>query len=160
MRPECSHILPSGQKCRGLALRGQSRCLHHGDPAQRPAPPPRHPFSYRVARWRALGAHIHALPAHEIPLAAYTILGSLIADGPAGISDRAAGQLLRALLRRLGSVPFPPPAGIVLDPSLAPQPAPSRRPTTPFPPHPRSAPVSIHPGSFSPGVPPAENPAQ
>ena len=40
--PECHHILPSGKKCRAVALRGKFYCYHHIGPArkrERPARP-------------------------------------------------------------------------------------------------------------------------
>jgi hypothetical protein len=111
MRPECSHILVNGQKCRCLALRGTSRCLHHCPTALRPPAQPARPLFSRISRWRDLSRTVHTLPASDIPYHAFAILGSLIPDGDEGISDREAGRLLRALLRRHGAIPFPPPAG-------------------------------------------------
>jgi hypothetical protein len=105
MSSECSCILPTGQKCRAIALRGADRCFHHVDPVRRsPARPPRNRFS-RISRWRQLGFRLQTVSLAQIPPTVAAILGSLIADGPHGISDREAGRLLRALLRRYGSIP-------------------------------------------------------
>jgi hypothetical protein len=108
MRPECSQILPSGQKCRCLALRGRDACRHHCAGPLPPLAPRRGGFS-RITRWRNLGLTVHTLPARDIPFHAFVLLGALIADGDDGISDREAGRLLRVLLRRHGSIPFAPP---------------------------------------------------
>jgi hypothetical protein len=128
MRPECTQILPSGQKCRCLALRGRDACRHHLAGPLPPPAPRRGGFS-RVSRWRDLGLTVHALPARDIPFHAFSILGSLIADGDDGISDREAGRLLRALLRRHGSIPFAPPPGVQLE-SDEPDPLTEPAPTT------------------------------
>jgi hypothetical protein len=112
MRPECSYILVNGQKCRCLALHGTSLCLHHCPASQRPPAQPARPLFSRISRWRDLSRTVHSLPASDIPYHAFAILGSLIADGDEGISDREAGRLLRSLLRRHGAIPFPPPTGV------------------------------------------------
>jgi hypothetical protein len=124
MRPECSQILPSGQKCRCLALRGRDACRHHCAGPLPPLAPRRGGFS-RVTRWRDLGLSVHTLPAHDIPFHAFVLLGALIADGDDGISDREAGRLLRVLLRRHGSIPFPPPPGVQVEPDPDPDPPPT-----------------------------------
>jgi hypothetical protein len=124
MRPECSHILPSGQNCHCLALRGRKFCRHHSPEALPPPPPPSESIS-RLARWRGLGRTVDRLPAADIPFNVYIILGSLIGDGEDGISDREAGRLLRVLLRRHGSIPFPPPTGCYIEPETTPAPAPA-----------------------------------
>ncbi|MGB6904355.1 MAG: hypothetical protein WBD98_16100 [Acidobacteriaceae bacterium] len=119
MRPECTQILPTGQKCRCLALRGRNACRHH---LAGPLPPREHrpnPFS-RVSRWRNLGLTVHTLPAHDIPYHAFVLLGALLADGDDSISDREAGRLLRVLLRRHGTIPFPPPRDVQIDPEPEP----------------------------------------
>jgi len=121
MRPECTHILPTGRKCRALALRGHQLCFHHGRGVARAPQKPRNPFS-RIARWRDLSRSAPTLPASDIPFNVYIVLGSLIADGEDGISDREAGRLLRILLRRFGSIPFPPPAGVRVEPEPLPTP--------------------------------------
>ena len=115
MRPECSHILPGGQKCRALAMRDRSRCHHHIDPAHRPPPRPTCNPDSRVNRWFQLSRRAHTLPTRQIPDIVSHILASLIADGADGISERAAGRLLRILLRRYGSVPTLPPARTLVD---------------------------------------------
>jgi hypothetical protein len=124
MRPECSQILPSGQKCRCLALRGRDACRHHCAGPLPPPAPRRGGFS-RVTRWRDLGLSVHTLPAHDIPFHAFVLLGALIADGDDGISDREAARLLRVLLRRHGSIPFPPPPGVQVEPDPDPDPPPT-----------------------------------
>lgn len=138
MRPECSHILATGQKCQCLALRGRTLCRHHTPDA--PPPAPRRPDLFsRISRWRNLGLTVQTLPIDDIAWNVYAILGSLIADGDDGISDRIAGRLLRALLRRNDGIPALPPAGVYLEP--APQPDPEPAPT--LAPQPRSAPPAI-----------------
>ena len=92
-----------------------------------PLPPlaPRRGGFSRVTRWRDLGLSVHTLPAHDIPFHAFVLLGALIADGDDGISDREAGRLLRVLLRRHGSIPFPPPPGVQVEPDPDPDPPPT-----------------------------------
>jgi hypothetical protein len=124
MRPECSQTLPSGQKCRCLALRGRDACRHHCAGPLPPLAPRRGGFS-RITRWRNLGLTVHTLPARDIPFHAFVLLGALLADGDDGISDREAGRLLRVLLRRHGSIPFAPPPGVKVGPDPDPDPAPS-----------------------------------
>jgi hypothetical protein len=111
MRPECTQILPTGQKCRALALRGRDACRHHLAGPPPPRAPRRGGFS-RISRWRDLGLTVHTLPAHDIPFQTFVLLGALLADGDDGISDREAGRLLRVLLRRHGRIPFAPPPGV------------------------------------------------
>jgi hypothetical protein len=124
MRPECSQTLPSGQKCRCLALRDRDACRHHCAGPLPPLAPRRGGFS-RITRWRNLGLTVHTLPARDIPFHAFVLLGALLADGDDGISDREAGRLLRVLLRRHGSIPFAPPPGVKVGPDPDPDPAPS-----------------------------------
>ncbi len=124
MRPECSQILPSGQKCRCLALRGRDACRHHCAGPLPPPAPRRGGFS-RITRWRNLGLTVRTLPARDIPFHAFVLLGALLADGDDGISDREAGRLLRVLLRRHGSIPFAPPPGVQVGPDPDPDSAPS-----------------------------------
>ncbi|MFP5226143.1 MAG: hypothetical protein ACLGXA_00835 [Acidobacteriota bacterium] len=111
MIAECIHILPSGQKCRGTALRGHELCRHHAPKPALAGPPPipRSQRFSRIARWSGLTRQLPRLDRDGIPFEAYSILLALLDDGDGGISDREAGCLLRALLRRFGSVPFPEP---------------------------------------------------
>lgn len=118
---ECSFILPGGRKCRCAATRNQALCRHHAPKLAVAGPPPlpkRERWS-RLMRWRQLGSNIPWMPLSQIPDAVYEILNCLIDRGPGStgeISDLAAGRFLRALLNRLGEVPFP-------DPEFASQPA-------------------------------------
>jgi hypothetical protein len=118
MAPECSFILPNGKKCRCAATRKQTLCRHHAPkPAVAGPPPvPKWEIYSNLSRWRRLRAEIPWMPPAEIPARIYEILHCLIDRGdasPGHISDLTAGRLIRALLNRLGDVPFP-------DPELAP----------------------------------------
>jgi hypothetical protein len=142
MARECTHTLPTGRKCHCPATRNQALCRHHAPKPAVPGPPPlpkRDRYS-RLARWTNLGRDIPWLAAAEIPSEIFNILYCLLEDG---ISDREAGRLLRGLLRRLGSVPFPVP-----DPSGA---------SAPLPEQPRLAPPSVaapfvDPGAYDPAL--------
>lgn len=129
---ECRFHLPAGRKCRAAATRNQPFCRHHGPKAARPGPPPlpKSERYSRLAHWSWLGRSLPWLDPSEIPGEVWMILSSLLEDGTGGISDRVAGRLLRALLRRHGSVPFPVPAA-----AAAPEPAPepSPEPAAPSP---------------------------
>ncbi|MFY9746362.1 MAG: hypothetical protein WA891_20855 [Acidobacteriaceae bacterium] len=146
MTRECSHILPTGRKCRAAATRNQPLCRHHAPKPAVAGPPPlpkRDRYS-RIARWTNLSRNLPWLAAAEIPSEIFTILYSLLQDD---ISDREAGRLLRGLLLRLGSVPFPIP-----DPdAAAPQPEQPR-----LPPSTPSAPFSdsrtLDPGVYDPAL--------
>ncbi|HEX3663003.1 MAG TPA: hypothetical protein VHU89_16320 [Acidobacteriaceae bacterium] len=108
MTPECTHILPSGQKCRGLAGRNQPFCRHHRPKTlgQRPIP---HRDRYTpLMRWRATGQELPYLRTEELPSLVYELLDALTQPGLAP-SDRTVGRFLRAALTRLGQVPFPYP---------------------------------------------------
>jgi hypothetical protein len=113
MARECSFLLPGGRKCRCAATRNQPLCRHHA-PKPNPGPPPI-PKSERYSdliRWRRLSRNLPWMPAAQIPREIYTILQCLIDRGPEStgrISDLTAGRFLRALLTRLGDVPFPDP---------------------------------------------------
>jgi hypothetical protein len=115
MTRECSFILSTGKKCRAPATRNQTLCHHHAPKPAVPGPPPI-PKSQRyshLARWRDLRRNLQWLPLDEIPATIHDILSCLIDRGPGQntgeISDLIAGQYLRALLNRLGDVPFPYP---------------------------------------------------
>lgn len=121
MAAECAFILSSGKHCRCVATRNQRFCRHHGR-ASAPRPPQPHLYS-SLAHWRNLGRTVHTLPIEEIPAEAFWILEALLDTGSAGISDRVAGRLLRALFRRYGSVPFDLP-GRRSEATPSPQPPP------------------------------------
>ena len=126
MTPECTHILPNGQKCRGTATRGHEFCRHHGPKPLGGAPPaPRPRQISRVARWSNLSRKLPWLDPADLPIEAYAILLALLEDGVAGISDREAGRLLRGIVRRHGSVPFLEPEFVDPDPLPDPSSAPA-----------------------------------
>lgn len=115
MTIQCSFILPTGRKCRCAATRNQTLCRHHAPKPAVPGPPPlpkRERYS-RIQRWRELGRNLPWMPLDEIPYAVHNILDCLVYrqpdQSPGEISDLAAGRYLRALLSRLGHVPFPHP---------------------------------------------------
>jgi hypothetical protein len=117
MTPECIHILPNGQKCRGTATRGHEFCRHHGPKPLGEAPAaPRPRQISRIARWSNLSRRLPWLDPADLPIEAYAILLALLEDGVAGISDREAGRLLRGIVRRHGSVPFLEPEFLEPDP--------------------------------------------
>lgn len=127
--PECTFILSTGKKCRAAANRCQPFCRHHAPkPAVPPPPPiPKHELYSNLARWRRLGLELKlkSMPESQMPIHIWNILQCLIDRGPdipESISDLTAGRLLRAMLNRLGKVPFP-------DPEFAAAPAP---PADPF----------------------------
>jgi len=134
--PECTHILPTGQKCRGAALHNRNLCRHHA-PSSIYSPPriARRALFTPRAQWRAFGRQLPFLPSAEIPFVIYQLLQSLTSPDPAcRHSDLVIGRHLRLLLSRLGYVPFPVP-GVE-----APAPRPAPRP--PAPPQPAAAPAS------------------
>jgi len=110
---ECRHFFPNGQRCRCCAVPTHVFCRHHA-----PLPRPRtlRPRGSGLATWRDVKIHLATLAPAEIPAAILTLLSALLEDGTRTPSDRNAGALLRALLRRLGSVPFTLPT----DPQPAP----------------------------------------
>lgn len=120
---ECTHILPNGRACRAPAISNLEFCRHHAPKPAQPGPPPipKHHRYSTIARWRSLRRNLQWLDAAEIPLTIYEILDSLTGRSSDRISDLAAGQYLRALLERLGQVPFPPPQ--IEQPDPAPMPA-------------------------------------
>ncbi|HEX4067627.1 MAG TPA: hypothetical protein VHZ09_16525 [Acidobacteriaceae bacterium] len=105
---ECRYILPTGQTCRCAALRNQRFCRHHAPRPLFAGPPPlpkRQQYS-RLSRWRRLGQAATWLDPAEIPVEILGILESLLGQNAEPISNLAAGRYLRALLRRLGHLPF------------------------------------------------------
>lgn len=117
MTPECIHILPNGQKCRGTATRGHEFCRHHGPKPLGGGPPAPQPRRIsRIARWSSLSRNLPWIDPADLPIEAYSILLALLEDGVAGISDREAGRLLRGIVRRHGSVPFLEPEFIEPEP--------------------------------------------
>ncbi len=111
---ECSFILPNGNKCHCAATRNLDVCRHHAPKPAVPGPPPiprRERYSDLI-RWRTLGSRLPWMPKTQIPSAVYEILQCLVDRGENSsgrISDLTAGRYLRALLNRLGDVPFPDP---------------------------------------------------
>jgi hypothetical protein len=108
---ECRFIYPNGQHCRCRATTGHVYCRQH-------APQPRVPTLRNRAtpfrRWIEVRRALPTLDRSEIRPAVLFVLSALLEENPRPISDRRAGELLRALLRRFGSVPFgladdPPP---------------------------------------------------
>ncbi len=135
MTPECTHTLPNGRKCRGLAGRNQPFCRHHllKTPGQRPIP--RRDRYSALIRWRATGRELPCLRPDELPSLVYELLDALTQPGQAP-SDRTVGRFLRAALTRLGQVPFPypdsePPQIASLAPGSAHPPTPSTPPGFP-----------------------------
>ncbi|HTW48330.1 MAG TPA: hypothetical protein VMD92_10285 [Acidobacteriaceae bacterium] len=113
---ECRFVYPNGQHCRLRATTTHVFCRQH-------APQPRVPTLRNRAtpfrRWLDLRRALPSLDRSEIPPAILFVLGTLLQDGPGSISDRNAGVLLRALLRRFGSVPFTLPGGPGPEPDSA-----------------------------------------
>jgi hypothetical protein len=150
MARECTYILPNGRNCRCPATRNQALCRHHAPKPAVPGPPPL-PKSQRysrIARWTNLSRNLPRLYAAEIPAEIFNILYCLLEDGFRTISDREAGRLLRGLLRRLGSVPFPIP-----DPSGASAPQPEQpREAPPLAPASFADPRTLDPGVYDPAL--------
>ncbi len=113
---ECRHIFSNGQRCRCRATDRHVFCRQH-------APQPRVPTLRNCAipfrRWIDLRRALPTLDRAEIPPAILFVLDTLLQEGPRGISDRSAGALLRALLRRFGQVPFTLPDDPVPEPDYA-----------------------------------------
>ncbi|MGB6133299.1 MAG: hypothetical protein WBG54_16085 [Acidobacteriaceae bacterium] len=128
MAPECSFILPNRKKCRCAALRHQTLCRHHAPRPANPGPPPipKSELYSDLRRWRELGRRLQWMSLEEIPNTIWEILQCLVDRGPdastGSISDLTAGRFLRALLNRLGDVPFPDPELVSESPS---EPAPT-----------------------------------
>lgn len=142
MTRECSFILSNRRKCRCAATRNQALCRHHAPKPAVPGPPPI-PKSERYSdliRWRRLGSNLQWMPVSEIPHAIYEILECLVdrgEDSTGRVSDLTAGRFLRALLTRLGHVPFPDPdLALPTGPALAygPPMAPTAYPAAPIDP--------------------------
>ncbi|HEX4308635.1 MAG TPA: hypothetical protein VHZ25_01340 [Acidobacteriaceae bacterium] len=113
---ECRQFFTNGTRCRCRATAGHVFCRHH---APQPRPFTRRPRNKRFGHWRDVERNLATLDFPEMPATILLVLDSLFEIGPLGISDRKAGYLLRALLRRLGSIPFRLPD----DPEPQPDPA-------------------------------------
>ena len=126
MTRECCSILSSGRKCRCAATRNQSVCRHHAPKPAVPTPPrpPKSEYYSDLIRWRRLGRDLPWLQPDSLASEVYDILECLIDRGENStghISDLTAGRFLRAILNRLGEVPFPNPEFAPAAPQLAPQ---------------------------------------
>jgi len=113
---ECRHIFPNGKRCRCLAVKTHVFCLHH---APQPRPRTLRPRGAGLGSWRDIQIHLATLARDEVPAAILTLLSALLEDGPRSPSDRNAGALLRALVRRTGSVPFTLPTDPAPEPDYA-----------------------------------------
>jgi hypothetical protein len=113
---ECRFTFPNGKKCRCGATPSHVFCRHH-------APQPRVPTlrnrNTPFRTWLDLRRALATLDRSEIPPAILYLLSALLEDGPRGISDHHAGLLLRALVRRFGSVPFTLPDDPAPEPDYA-----------------------------------------
>jgi len=143
MTRECCFILPNGLKCRCAATRNQALCRHHAPKpaADGPPPVPKCERYSDLSRWRRLGSKLRWMPLSAIPYTIHEILECLVDrgdDSTGRISDLTAGRFLRALLTRLGSVPFP-------EPGPEPYPASDPAPRTSMP---MTAPA-INPGNYA-----------
>jgi hypothetical protein len=110
MAPECTFVRRNGRKCRAAANRNQAFCRHHAPKPASDGPPPiaKRNIYTNLAKWRALGRDLRWLDPAESPLSVYEILNSLAgADPDNHLSDLIAGRYLRALLTKIGEVPFP-----------------------------------------------------
>jgi len=107
---ECRFTFPNGKRCRCRATPSHVFCRQHAPQAHLPRPRPLQPRSTGAGtsfrNWRDLERNLITLEPEELAAEAAYILDALLIDGPHGISDTNAGRLLRALLRRLGIVPF------------------------------------------------------
>ncbi len=113
---ECRHIFPNGKRCRCRAVDTHVFCHHH---APQPRPRTLRPRCTGLDTWREVKIHLATLAPDEIPAAILTLLSALLEDGPRTLSDRNAGALLRALVRRVGSVPFTLPTDPAPQPDFA-----------------------------------------
>ncbi len=113
---ECRHIFPNGKRCRCRAVDTHVFCYHH---APQPRPRTLRPRCTGLATWRDVKIHLATLASDEVPAAILTLLSALLEDGPRTLSDRSAGALLRALVRRVGSVPFTLPSDPAPQPDFA-----------------------------------------
>lgn len=100
---ECRHIFSDGKRCRCAAVPTHVFCRHH---APQPRPRTLRPRGAGLLSWRDIRIHLATLSRDEVPSAILTLLSALLEDGSRSPSDRNAGALLRALVRRFGSVPF------------------------------------------------------
>lgn len=138
MTPECTHTLPNGRKCRGLAGHNQPFCRHHRPQPKGQRPARREELGSSLARWRAIGRELPYFSPAELPSLIYHVLDTLTQPGEAH-SDRTVGRFLREALSRLGHVPFPYPKDICDEPEpmtmapahSAPSPHPTLRNTRP-----------------------------
>ncbi|MGA7523682.1 MAG: hypothetical protein WBW84_14610 [Acidobacteriaceae bacterium] len=137
MTPECTHILPNGQKCRGLAGSNQPFCRHHR-PKNAPPSGRRRNSRSMLAHWRATGRDLSALPHEELAPILYNLLQCLTQPRGLAPSDRTVGHYLRIILTRLGQVPFAAP--FPDEESELPQPATAET-------------ISLAPSATSPGMP-------
>jgi hypothetical protein len=145
---ECVFRLASGRKCRAAANRHQPFCRHHAPKPAVPAPPsiPKSERYSNLSRWRRIGIRLDSIPVEEIPREIWDILQCLVDRGPDStgrISNLTAGRFLRALLNRLGDVPFPDPdLALESEDPTAPAPCPgtsSAAPGLSAPPSPRTS---------------------
>jgi hypothetical protein len=128
---ECRFTFPNGKRCRCRATPSHVFCRQHAPQAHLPRPRPLQPqnagagTSFR--NWRDLERNLITLEPEELAAEAFYILDALLNDGPRGISERNAGRLLRAILSRLGFVPFclPDDPADEPEPAATPQAAPS-----------------------------------
>jgi hypothetical protein len=130
MAPECTFVRRNGRKCRAAANRNQAFCRHHAPKPAADGPPPiaKRNIYTNLARWRAFGRDLRWIDPAEIPFNVYEILNALTGANPDDhLSDIIAGRYLRALLTKIGEVPFPQPR---FEPSAAPPPA-QPQPATP-----------------------------
>ena len=113
---ECRFVYPEGQRCRCRATDRHVFCRQH-------APQPRVPTlrnrTIPFRSWIDLRRALPTLDRAEISPAILFVLDALLREGSLGISDRNAGLLLRALLRRHGSVPFTLPDDPAPEPDSA-----------------------------------------
>ena len=115
---ECRFIFPTGKRCRCRATPSHVFCRHHApQPRARTLRPPTAGFP----RWIDVRRYLAVVPPEQIPAAILCILSALLEDGSRSISDTHAGTLLRALLRRNGSVPFALPEDPAPQPDFAQQ---------------------------------------
>jgi hypothetical protein len=113
---ECRHIFPNGKRCRCRAVNTHLFCRYH---APQPRPRTLRPHRAGLGSWRSIKIHLATLSRSEVPAATLTLLSALLEDGPRTLSDRRAGALLRALMRRIGSVPFSLPDDPAPEPDWA-----------------------------------------
>ncbi len=100
---ECRFTYPNGKRCRCRATAGHVFCRQH---APQPPVPTLRNRATPFRTWQAVRRHLATLDRAEIPPSILLVLNALLKEGPSGISDRGAGELLRALVRRFGGVPF------------------------------------------------------